>query len=92
MGNGRHVFRYDAAVATAAPPAADNPVISAPSAATVQQGQATAIFGVSVNDSIAASNGETVTVTLVDDDGLLSASTGLTPASGPTSRAPARTT
>src|SRR6185312_16262480 len=52
------------------------PAITAPSSATVQQNQATAITGVSISDSDAVSRGETIIVVLGDSNGLLSATTG----------------
>ena len=50
------------------------PVIAAPASALVQQNQATVVTGISVADADAVSAGETITVTLSDAGGLLSAS------------------
>ena len=51
------------------------PVITAPSAVLVQQSQASAVAGISIADADAVSAGETITATLTDSDGLLSANT-----------------
>jgi hypothetical protein len=53
-------------------PVISAPVISAPAAATVSQGQATAISGISLSES-GNTAGETFTVTLADTNGALSA-------------------
>jgi hypothetical protein len=47
------------------------PILSAPASQLVQQGQATAIGGVSVSEANALPSGQTVTVTLADTSGLL---------------------
>jgi len=53
------------------------PVVKAPSAVTVQQGNPTQIAGICVQDMTAASATETVTATLTDTAGLLSANTAV---------------
>jgi hypothetical protein len=52
------------------------PVITAPASAAVQAGQAAKITGVSISDADAVSASETITVSLADAAGLLSANTG----------------
>ncbi len=51
------------------------PTITAPSSVAVQQGQPSAISGVSIADSDAVSADETITATLADASGLLSVTT-----------------
>jgi hypothetical protein len=63
------------------------PVISAPASALVQQGVATAVTGVSVSDTDAGSANETITVTLADTAGLLSATTNAVGGGGTISNA-----
>ena len=63
--------------ATSAPIAVNAPpVIAAPSSVLVQQGLASPVTGVSISDADAVSANETITATLVDTNGLLSADTG----------------
>jgi hypothetical protein len=70
---------YDPGFGNTAPipiPVNAPPVIRAPASATVQVGEATKIADVSISDADAVSAHETVTVSLVDAGGLLSANTG----------------
>ena len=53
------------------------PVITAPASTLVELNQASKIAGVSISDADAVSANETITVTLVDTNGLLSALTGV---------------
>jgi hypothetical protein len=66
------------AVAVNAPPV----IMVPPSPVLVQQGQAFNITPVSISDADAVSAGETITVTLADANGLLSANTGTTGGGG----------
>ena len=67
-GRGGVAVQQTVAVAVNAPP-----VIAVPGSALMQQNQATAVTGISVADADAMSTGETITVTLTDTSGLLSA-------------------
>ncbi len=64
-------------VNTATPPS-----ITAPSAVTVQQSQASPVTGISITDPDAISANQTVTVNLADSAGLLTANTGATGGGG----------